>query len=145
MVLLMFSQIRVFYYLFCFFNDTATTEIYTYCTLFPYTTLFRSAYRPVLPRHLGGAWKSGDRRSLSRPRRHGIRQLLQLRGHPAFHPHGALRRHRQSRSRRLRRRRRPAAVAEGRARERDGLWRWASVVMRPRGAVSVELGVWRNI
>src|SRR3546814_8696543 len=25
-----------------FFNDTATTEIYTYCTLFPYTTLFRS-------------------------------------------------------------------------------------------------------
>src|SRR3546814_13854930 len=28
--------------LFFFFNDTATTEIYTY-TLFPYTTLFRSA------------------------------------------------------------------------------------------------------
>src|SRR3546814_19795608 len=27
---------------FLFFNDTATTEIYTYCTLFPYTTLFRS-------------------------------------------------------------------------------------------------------
>src|SRR3546814_17256580 len=26
-----------------FFNDTATTEIYTYDTLFPYTTLFRSA------------------------------------------------------------------------------------------------------
>src|SRR3546814_13231283 len=25
-----------------FFNDTATTEIYTYDTLFPYTTLFRS-------------------------------------------------------------------------------------------------------
>src|SRR3546814_18853113 len=25
-----------------FYNDTATTEIYTYCTLFPYTTLFRS-------------------------------------------------------------------------------------------------------
>src|SRR3546814_6434708 len=25
-----------------FVNDTATTEIYTYCTLFPYTTLFRS-------------------------------------------------------------------------------------------------------
>src|SRR3546814_2863906 len=25
-----------------FFNDTATTEIYTYYTLFPYTTLFRS-------------------------------------------------------------------------------------------------------
>src|SRR3546814_14999461 len=28
---------------FFFFNDTATTEIYTYYTLFPYTTLFRSA------------------------------------------------------------------------------------------------------
>src|SRR3546814_15073941 len=28
-----------------FFNDTATTEIYTYDTLFPYTTLFRSAHR----------------------------------------------------------------------------------------------------
>src|SRR3546814_19857326 len=28
-----------------FFNDTATTEIYTYYTLFPYTTLFRS-YHP---------------------------------------------------------------------------------------------------
>src|SRR3546814_5201734 len=25
-----------------FFNDTATTEIYTYLPLFPYTTLFRS-------------------------------------------------------------------------------------------------------
>eukprot|EP01047_Picozoa_sp_COSAG01_P136161 COSAG01_NODE_66501_length_269_cov_0.543860_1_plen_26_part_01 len=25
----------------CFFNDTATTEIYTRGTLFPYTTLFR--------------------------------------------------------------------------------------------------------
>src|SRR3546814_5585588 len=29
-------------YLCFFFNDTATTEIYTYDTLFPYTTLFRS-------------------------------------------------------------------------------------------------------
>src|SRR3546814_13503219 len=27
---------------FVLFNDTATTEIYTYCTLFPYTTLFRA-------------------------------------------------------------------------------------------------------
>src|SRR3546814_15942173 len=27
---------------FFFFNDTATTEIYTYGPLFPYTTLFRS-------------------------------------------------------------------------------------------------------
>src|SRR3546814_1215306 len=31
--------------LFFFFNDTATTEIYTYDTLFPYTTLFRSRRR----------------------------------------------------------------------------------------------------
>src|SRR3546814_11021099 len=31
-----------------FFNDTATTEIYTYDTLFPYTTLFRSL---ILARH----------------------------------------------------------------------------------------------
>src|SRR3546814_7103985 len=30
-------------FFFFFFNDTATTEIYTYDTLFPYTTLFRSA------------------------------------------------------------------------------------------------------
>src|SRR3546814_6517386 len=29
-------------FIFFFFNDTATTEIYTYDTLFPYTTLFRS-------------------------------------------------------------------------------------------------------
>src|SRR3546814_5934619 len=33
-------MIHILFY--CFFNDTATTEIYTYCTLFPYTTLFRS-------------------------------------------------------------------------------------------------------
>src|SRR3546814_19601205 len=40
---------------FVFFNDTATTEIYTYYTLFPYTTLFRSGrqrrQRPVAARH----------------------------------------------------------------------------------------------
>src|SRR5881396_4240155 len=29
-------------FFFFFFNDTATTEIYTVRTLFPYTTLFRS-------------------------------------------------------------------------------------------------------
>src|SRR3546814_17887768 len=34
-----------FYSLFFFFNDTATTEIYTSDTLFPYTTLFRSPLR----------------------------------------------------------------------------------------------------
>src|SRR3546814_11425739 len=39
----------VFYFLF-FFNDTATTEIYTTDTLFPYTTLFRSqAARVSMP------------------------------------------------------------------------------------------------
>src|SRR3546814_11084131 len=32
---------------FVFFNDTATTEIYTYCTLFPYTTLFLSPVSAV--------------------------------------------------------------------------------------------------
>src|SRR3546814_12341052 len=33
-------------FIFFFFNDTATTEIYTTDTLFPYTTLFRSTARP---------------------------------------------------------------------------------------------------
>src|SRR3546814_20872919 len=35
-------QAVLFFFVF-FFNDTATTEIYTTDTLFPYTTLFRSA------------------------------------------------------------------------------------------------------
>src|SRR3546814_5304320 len=35
-------------YVFLFFNDTATTEIYTYDTLFPYTTLFRSSMKSPL-------------------------------------------------------------------------------------------------
>src|SRR3546814_5142685 len=39
-------------YICFFFNDTATTEIYTYDTLFPYTTLFRSSRRH--PRDLSG-------------------------------------------------------------------------------------------
>src|SRR3546814_13003047 len=39
-----------------FFNDTATTEIYTYYTLFPYTTLFRSVF-PIASRTL----TDGDR------------------------------------------------------------------------------------
>src|SRR3546814_7987396 len=34
--------------LFFFFNDTAPTEIYTSCTLFPDTTLFRSTAGDVL-------------------------------------------------------------------------------------------------
>src|SRR3546814_498544 len=33
----------LYVFFFFFFNYTATTEIYTYCTLFPYTTLFRSS------------------------------------------------------------------------------------------------------
>src|SRR3546814_13905398 len=36
------SSVTVKFVLFFFFNDTATTEIYTSDTLFPYTTLFRS-------------------------------------------------------------------------------------------------------
>src|SRR3546814_6236774 len=32
----------LFWFIFFFFNDPATTEIYTSDTLFPYTTLFRS-------------------------------------------------------------------------------------------------------
>src|SRR3546814_8523901 len=32
--------------LICFFNDPATTEIYTYDTLVPYPTLFRAALPP---------------------------------------------------------------------------------------------------
>src|SRR3546814_12446012 len=32
----------MYFVCFLFFKDTATTEIYTYDTLFPYTTLFRS-------------------------------------------------------------------------------------------------------
>src|SRR3546814_16042194 len=46
---LMFLSLTSLY--FCvvfFFNDTPTTEIYTYDTLFPYTTLFRSGVRVVL-------------------------------------------------------------------------------------------------
>src|SRR3546814_4699862 len=38
------------FFLFFFFNDTATTEIYTYDTLFPYTTLFRSPFEYPLVR-----------------------------------------------------------------------------------------------
>src|SRR3546814_11364314 len=50
-MLLSIITVRCFVYVHCdvtalfmifFFNDTATTEIYTYDTLFPYTTLFRS-------------------------------------------------------------------------------------------------------
>src|SRR3546814_16359388 len=43
-VFFIFTLYRVhsFVLTFFFFNDTATTEIYTSDTLFPYTTLFRS-------------------------------------------------------------------------------------------------------
>src|SRR6187551_4009428 len=36
------AKVLPFCFFFFFFNDTATTEIYTTHTLFPYTTLFRS-------------------------------------------------------------------------------------------------------
>src|SRR3546814_17103676 len=62
---------------FCF-NDTATTEIYTYCTLFPYTTLFRSedragrcggrVPRPCLDHHLGALPGSREREPAARRR-----------------------------------------------------------------------------
>src|SRR3546814_15429227 len=39
---LMIVMLELWMCCYFFFNDTATTEIYTYCTLFPYTTLFRS-------------------------------------------------------------------------------------------------------
>src|SRR3546814_8738807 len=42
-------------YICFFFNDTATTEIYTYDTLFPYTTLFRSSRRHPCDLSGGGA------------------------------------------------------------------------------------------
>src|SRR5213594_4308137 len=42
----LFHVTHIFRISFFFFNDTATTEIYTSVPLFPYTTLFRS---PVMP------------------------------------------------------------------------------------------------
>src|SRR3546814_12300094 len=42
-----------FYFLFFFCNDTATTEIYTSDTLFPYTTLFRSVQKGCHAESLG--------------------------------------------------------------------------------------------
>src|SRR3546814_13514789 len=58
------SRVRHLLYMlmFFFFNDTATTEIYTDDTLFPYTTLFRSECA-VLP---------GEQRQRGRPRRQKI-------------------------------------------------------------------------
>src|SRR3546814_20875940 len=50
----------LFLLFFFFFNDTATTEIYTYDTLFPYTTLFRSAGGELLA--LLGPVVAGDSR-----------------------------------------------------------------------------------
>src|SRR3546814_13274095 len=41
------SDLYLFFVYVFFFNDPATTEIYTYYTLFPYTTLFRSTIRPA--------------------------------------------------------------------------------------------------
>src|SRR6056300_407946 len=39
---ILFPYPPLFRFFFFFFNDTATTEIYTNLNLFPYTTLFRS-------------------------------------------------------------------------------------------------------
>src|SRR3546814_17513238 len=50
--------------LFFFFNDTATTEIYTTDTLFPYTTLFRSLFPHC--RRLGPQGSRADEASRAR-------------------------------------------------------------------------------
>src|SRR3546814_14854671 len=50
----------MFVYVFFFFNDTATTEIYTYDTLFPYTTLFRSSGRQDAGADRGPQFDDGD-------------------------------------------------------------------------------------
>src|SRR3546814_16743384 len=44
--LLSFCVFEFLFFIVFFFNDTATTEIYTSDTLFPYTTLFRSSSPP---------------------------------------------------------------------------------------------------
>src|SRR3546814_12141025 len=72
------SDIRCYCsYVLFFFNDTATTEIYTTDTLFPYTTLFRSAAsahrsRRRTPNPIRGPWPHVSWRS--RPRRLGWRR-----------------------------------------------------------------------
>src|SRR3546814_15962294 len=73
---------------FFFFNDTATTEIYTYDTLFPYTTLFRSRgdvllrlllgllrRQPVPRRRDAGGAQRAHRGRLAAGRRGGLRRL----------------------------------------------------------------------
>src|SRR3546814_8994192 len=72
-------------YIVFFFNDTATTEIYTYCTLFPYTTLFRSHPRAG---HSQGARVGGGHRQGQRDRGAGaFRQRRRGRGgRAAGHP-----------------------------------------------------------
>src|SRR5210317_2306028 len=60
---------------FFFFNDTATTEIYTLSYIFPYTTLFRSQ-APAGRSKLTCAWRAlrktelGQRRALQRSEEH---------------------------------------------------------------------------
>src|SRR3546814_14413341 len=49
-VMSVFRSPSLLFALFVFFNDTATTEIYTYDTHFPYTTLFRSPVRAAARR-----------------------------------------------------------------------------------------------
>src|SRR3546814_20917621 len=112
-------------YFFFFFKDTATTEIYTSDTLFPYTTLFRSrsvrrrsargrlgrgpqihrGLHPSRAVHLDGR-REGRQHGHARPRaedaaaRHRLRDL-------DGHRHGG---YRDLRHDRLRRARRPAAA-----------------------------------
>src|SRR3546814_8878581 len=61
-----------------FFKDTATTEIYTYDTLFPYPTLFRSARQQCSPR-----WNARQKWH----QRGECQNQRQDRGHRQFRPH----------------------------------------------------------
>src|SRR3546814_17319323 len=89
-------------FIYFFFNDTATTEIYTTDTLFPYTTLFRSflqcSWIPAFAgmtgkgisrrqRHRIETRKPGDgRRRGNRARRHsahGLRHRMDMFGRGA--------------------------------------------------------------
>src|SRR5216110_4118909 len=58
------SLLLAFRLLFFFFNDTATTEIYTSSHIFPYTTLFRSPPPRKIHNQVSGQgcrnWKNRD-------------------------------------------------------------------------------------
>src|SRR3546814_5389199 len=77
-----------------FFNDTATTEIYTYYTLFPYTTLFRSAGGGVARRPARGCRLRPPRQSPGAPsdlEAHGLSEVRRRR-RARYRHHGHLRR-----------------------------------------------------